>query len=29
MSGPSLIGLAFGPHGQLVVTSNDRAYRFD
>ena len=28
-SGPSLIGLAFGPHGQLVVISNDTAHRFD
>jgi sugar lactone lactonase YvrE len=29
VSGPSLIGLAFGPRGQLVVTSNETAYRFD
>lgn len=29
VSGPSLVGLAFGPQGQLVVTSNETAYRFD
>ncbi len=25
----SLVGVAFGPRGQFVVTSNDTAYRFD
>ena len=29
VSGVSLIGLAFGPAGELVVVSNDTAYRFD
>jgi sugar lactone lactonase YvrE len=29
VSGPSLVGLAFGPRGELVVTSNETAYRFD
>lgn len=29
VSGQSLIGLAFGPSGELVVASNDTAYRFD
>lgn len=29
VSGASLIGLAFGPKGELVVTSNETAYRFD
>jgi sugar lactone lactonase YvrE len=29
VSGTSLIGLAFGPKGELVVTSNETAYRFD
>ena len=29
VSGVSLVGLAFGPGGQLVVVSNDTAYRFD
>jgi sugar lactone lactonase YvrE len=28
-SGPALIGVAFGPGGELVVTSNETAYRFD
>ena len=29
VSGASLIGLAFSPMGELVVTSNETAYRFD
>jgi sugar lactone lactonase YvrE len=29
VSGPALVGLAFGPSGELVVTSNETAYRFD
>ena len=29
VSGVSLVGLAFGPHGEIVVVSNDTAYRFD
>jgi sugar lactone lactonase YvrE len=29
VSGASLVGVAFGPSGELVVTSNDTAYRFD
>jgi sugar lactone lactonase YvrE len=29
VSGASLVGLAFGPKGELVVTSNETAYRFD
>jgi sugar lactone lactonase YvrE len=29
VSGTSLIGLAFGPAGELVVVSNETAYRFD
>jgi sugar lactone lactonase YvrE len=29
VSGVSLVGLAFGPSGELVVTSNETAYRFD
>jgi sugar lactone lactonase YvrE len=28
VSGGALVGLAFGPGGELVVTSNDTAYRF-
>jgi sugar lactone lactonase YvrE len=28
-SGTSLIGVAFGPNGDLVVASNDTVYRFD
>ena len=28
VSGPSLVGVAFGPDGELAVTSNDTAYRF-
>jgi hypothetical protein len=29
VSGSALVGLAFGPRGELVVTSNETAYRFD
>jgi len=29
VSGVSLVGLAFGPSGELVVVSNETAYRFD
>ncbi len=29
VSGPGLVGLAFGPEGQLVVVSNDSAYLLD
>ena len=29
VSGHALVGLAFGPGGELVVTSNETAYRFD
>ena len=29
VSGTSLIGVAFGPNGELVVASNETAYRFD
>lgn len=29
VSGSALVGLAFGPNGEMVVTSNDTAYRFD
>lgn len=29
VSGQSLIGVAFGPRGEMVVASNDTAYRFD
>ena len=29
VSGGALVGLAFGPHGEVVVTSNETAYRFD
>jgi sugar lactone lactonase YvrE len=29
VSGVSLVGLAFGPAGELVVVSNETAYRFD
>jgi sugar lactone lactonase YvrE len=28
VSGGSLVGIAFGPQGELVVTSNETAYRF-
>jgi sugar lactone lactonase YvrE len=28
VSGPSLVGVAFGPGGEVVVASNDTAYRF-
>ena len=27
LSGPGLIGVAFDPHGGIVVCSNDTAYR--
>ena len=29
VSGPGLVGIAFGPAGQMVVASNETAYRFD
>jgi len=29
VSGAGLIGVAFGPDDQLVVASNETAYRFD
>jgi sugar lactone lactonase YvrE len=29
VSGPSLIGVAFGPSGELVAASNETAYRFE
>lgn len=29
VSGGALVGIAFGPTGELVVTSNETAYRFD
>ena len=29
VSGAALVGLAFGPHGEMVVASNETAYRFD
>ena len=29
LSGAALVGIAFGPQGQIVVTSNDTAYRFE
>jgi DNA-binding beta-propeller fold protein YncE len=29
VSGGALVGVAFGPAGELVVTSNETAYRFD
>jgi len=29
VSGGSLVGVAFGPAGELVVASNDTVYRFD
>ena len=29
VSGPGLIGIAFGPGGEMVVTSNETAYLFD
>ena len=29
VAGAALVGLAFGPRGELVVTSNETAYRFD
>jgi sugar lactone lactonase YvrE len=27
LAGPGLIGVAFSPHGEIVVSSNDKAYR--
>jgi hypothetical protein len=29
VSAATLVGLAFGPGGELVVASNDTAYRFE
>ncbi|MBF8299821.1 MAG: hypothetical protein HW394_191 [Acidobacteria bacterium] len=29
LSGGALVGVAFGPQGEVVVTSNDTAYRFE
>ena len=29
LSGAALVGVAFGPHGEMVVVSNETAYRFD
>jgi hypothetical protein len=29
MTGGALVGLAFGPRGEMAVTSNETAYRFD
>lgn len=29
VSGAALVGIAFGPHGELVVASNETAYRFE
>lgn len=29
ISGGALVGIAFGPHGEAVVASNETAYRFD
>jgi sugar lactone lactonase YvrE len=29
VSGSALVGVAFGPRGELVVASNDTVYRFD
>ena len=29
LSGAALVGVAFGPRGEMVVTSNETAYRFD
>jgi sugar lactone lactonase YvrE len=29
VSGNALVGVAFGPRGELVVASNDTAYRFE
>jgi sugar lactone lactonase YvrE len=29
VSGPEIIGAAFGPRGELVVATADTAYRFD
>jgi hypothetical protein len=28
VSGNALVGVAFGPHGELAVATNDTAYRF-
>jgi sugar lactone lactonase YvrE len=29
VAGPGLVGIAFGPSGEMVVVSNETAYRFD
>jgi len=29
VAGGTLVGVAFGPKGELVVASNETAYRFD
>jgi len=29
VAGGTLVGVAFGPSGELIVTSNETAYRFD
>ena len=29
VSGGTLVGIAFGPHGEMAVVSNDTAYRFE
>ena len=29
LSGTALVGVAFGPHGEMVVASNETAYRFE
>jgi hypothetical protein len=29
VSGGALVGVAFGPGGEMVVTSNETAYRFE
>jgi sugar lactone lactonase YvrE len=29
LSGAALVGVAFGPHGEMVVASNETAYRFE
>jgi hypothetical protein len=29
VAGATLVGVAFGPNGELVVASNETAYRFD
>jgi hypothetical protein len=28
-TGSAVIGVAFGPEGELAITSNETAYRFD